>query len=79
MSGRKHGSQLVDEDLIGTPGFDEAYAAAKAALGTPLVQACHRALEVVAEEHGLQACDPDGDDCSFPQCLALGCEAEPKS
>ena len=35
-----------------------------------------RALEVIAEECGVAACDPGGE-CYFPRCLADGCEAEP--
>ena len=50
---RKHGSQLVDEDDIGKPGFDEAYEEAGKALGTPLVLECYEALEKVALKHGL--------------------------
>lgn len=76
---RKHGDQRVNEDDIGTEGFDDAYAAAERALTTPLVDACTSALQVVADQHGLVACDPDGGDCRFPQCLVLGCEAEPKN
>jgi hypothetical protein len=36
-----------------------------------------KALEDIAERHGLEACDPGGE-CYFPRCLADGCEAEPK-
>jgi len=75
---RKHGSQLVDEDKIGTPEFDDLYAEAKKALDTPLVHACNEALELVSIRFGVRACDPDGGECSFPQCLVLGCEGEPR-
>jgi hypothetical protein len=71
---RKHGSQLVDEENWNN---EEMMESARAAMDTPLVRGCYKALEVVAEKHGLVACDPDGGECQFPRCLVAGCEAEP--
>jgi hypothetical protein len=76
MSERKHGSQLVDEDdAYRNPELLEE---ARKALSTPLVMACNEALEKVAMKFKVVACDPDGGECSFPQCLVMGCEAEPE-
>ncbi len=43
----------------------------------PLHQRAIDALQVLADQHGLEACDLDGE-CYFPRCLADGCEAAQK-
>ena len=77
MSQRKHGSQLIDEEDWGD---DAKMTVAKEAMNTELVEECYRALIVIADKRGLEACDPDAgtDRCDFPRCLIMGCEAEPK-
>jgi hypothetical protein len=43
---------------------------------SPLHQKAIDSLQVLADQHCLEACDPGGE-CYFPRCLADGCEAEP--
>lgn len=41
----------------------------------PIHQRAIDALQAIADENKLEACDPGGE-CYFPRCIADGCEPE---